>query len=531
MSTPLLKLEGLATSFISGGQTISAVRDVNITLQAGQTACLVGESGSGKSVTALSILRLLPYPTAFHPSGKIFLHNENLMDVSQARLRIIRGREIGMIFQEPMTSFNPLHRIEKQIGESLWIHQKIRGEPAQKQINHLLELVELDPSPRIRKSLPHELSGGQRQRAMIAMALANKPKILIADEPTTALDVTIQNQILNLLVDLKKRLTMGLLLITHDLDVVNQVADDVHVMHQGTLIESGTRKAVLTAPKHIQTKRLIDAQPSDPPPPIDPKAPDVMQIRDLRVWYPIRRGVFRRITDHVKAVNNATFDLREGMTIGVVGESGSGKTSLGFALLRLTPSTGEIRFGAHDLNRLTGQSLRALRRWLQIVFQDPFGSLSPRMTIGDIIGEGLRIHKHHENFTDRVTEALHDVGLEAHFAVRYPHELSGGQRQRIAIARALVLRPKVIVLDEPTSALDRSVQAQIIALLKDLQKKYKLAYLFISHDVKVVRALSHYILVMKQGRIIEQGPAEQIINAPSHDYTQTLIKAALCESL
>jgi microcin C transport system ATP-binding protein len=512
------------------GTDIEAVRGVSFSLQRGETLALVGESGSGKSVTALSILQLLPYPHASHPSGSIRFQGTELVGADADTLRHIRGDRIGMIFQEPMTSLNPLHTVERQVSETLIVHRDMDAAAARARTLELLSLVGLpDPEPRL-GAYPHELSGGQRQRVMIAMALANEPDLLIADEPTTAVDVTIQAQLLALLVDLQKRLGMAMLFITHDLSIVRKLAERVAVMQRGAIVESGPVDSVLTAPRHPYTQRLLAAQPGAAPPPPPANAPVLVSCRDLKVWYPIKAGVMRRTVDHVRAVDGVSLDLRVGETLGVVGESGSGKTTLGLALLRLVPSTGPIEFDGQAIDGVQGPALRALRRSAQIVFQDPYGSLSPRLSVGQIVEEGLLVHGIGATAAERaalIVAALREVDLDPDTRHRYPHEFSGGQRQRIAIARAMVLKPKLVVLDEPTSALDVSVQAQIVELLRTLQARHDIAYLFISHDLRVVRAMSHRIAVMRDGLIVEQGAADQLFAQPRAEYTRTLLAAAL----
>ncbi len=523
---PLLAVRDLAVSF----GAVQAVRGISFVLEHGATLALVGESGSGKSVTALSILQLLPYPLARHPSGSIRLLGEELLGAPEIQLRQVRGDRIAMIFQEPMTSLNPLHSIEQQIGEILAVHKGLVGQAAQARIVELLILVGLPEAERRLNALPHELSGGQRQRVMIAMALANEPDILIADEPTTALDVTIQAQILKLLKDLQARFGMAVLFITHDLSIVRKMADRVCVMQDGKIVEQGPVAALFTAPRHPYTRQLLAAQPKGEPPPADDKAPEVLASDHLRVWFPIKKGVLRRTVAHIKAVDGISLRLQEGQTLGVVGESGSGKTTLGLALLRLLASEGPIRFQNRRIDSLPSKALRPLRREMQIVFQDPFGSLSPRLSIAQIVEEGLLVHDlggSREERRARISQALEEVGLDPATRDRYPHEFSGGQRQRVAIARALVLKPRLIVLDEPTSALDVSVQTQIVELLRDLQLRYRLAYLFISHDLRVVRALASHLLVMKDGRVVETGPARQIFEQPQRPYTRALLAAAL----
>jgi microcin C transport system ATP-binding protein len=521
----LLQVRDLSVSF--GG--VEAVRGVSFDLDKGQTLALVGESGSGKSVTALSILQLLPYPAARHPSGSITIGGQELVGASERVLRSVRGDRIAMVFQEPMTSLNPLQPIGQQVGEVLEIHKGLGAAAVRERVLELLRLVGLPEAEKRFGALPHELSGGQRQRVMIAMALANEPDILIADEPTTALDVTIQAQILKLLKDLQDRFHMALLLITHDLGIVRKVADHVCVMSQGRIVEAGAVQDIFTAPQHPYTQKLLAAEPKGKPNKAAAEAPTIMETRDIKVWFPIRRGIIRRTVGHIKAVDGVSFSIREGHTVGVVGESGSGKTTLGLALLRLIQSDGPVVFLGQDIQHWPEGRLRPLRRSMQMVFQDPYGSLSPRLSIGQIIGEGLEVHKIGGSADERrrlIAEALTDVGLHPGMQDRYPHEFSGGQRQRISIARALVLRPRFIVLDEPTSALDVSVQAQIVDLLRELQSRYKLAYLFISHDLRVVRALADELVVMKDGKVMETGDAETIFTAPRTDYTRALMAAA-----
>jgi len=523
-----LEVKDLYVDFKSDDSISHAVKGVSFTLQHGEILALVGESGSGKSVTALSILQLLPYPTASHPSGQILLENEDVLQMKPARLRQIRGNRVSMIFQEPMTSLNPLHCIEKQIREVLLLHRGLKGLAATNRVVELLELVGI-PEPRKRlKSYPHELSGGQRQRVMIAMALANEPDLLIADEPTTALDVTIQAQILDLLLELREKMGMAILLITHDLNIVKRYSDRVCVMTNGEIVECADTYQLFHEPKHPYSQSLLGAEPSGNPIPVHPEAEQILATQALNVWFPIKKGVLNRVVDHVKAANDISIKVHQGQTLGVVGESGSGKTTLGLALLRLIRSDGEINFSGQSINQFNQDRMRPLRRDIQVVFQDPFGSLSPRMSIGEIIGEGLKVHEA-DNISGheaRIITALEEVGLDPETRHRYPHEFSGGQRQRIAIARALILKPRLIILDEPTSALDRTVQCQIVDLLRDLQAKYQISYIFISHDLAVVRALSHDMIVMKEGHVVEQGSAEQLFNNPQQPYTQALISAA-----
>ncbi len=526
---PMLRIEDLSVSFDTQDGEIRAVRNVSFDVDRGETVALVGESGSGKSVSALSVLRLLPYPKARHPSGRVLFDGADLLTADEPELRAVRGDRIGMIFQEPMTSLNPLHTIEKQIGETLQLHRGMSSRQARERTVELLRLVGLSGVEKRLGAYPHQLSGGQRQRVMIAMALANEPDLLIADEPTTALDVTIQAQILELLKSLQQKLGMGLLLITHDLNIVRHVADRVCVMTDGEMVEQGPVVQLFDQPQHPYTRKLLDAEPSGRPRPVVADAAEVMAAEEVRVWFPVRGGLLRRTVDHVRAVDGVSLRVRAGETVGVVGESGSGKTTLGLALLRLEKSRGTIRFDGRAIDGLSGKVLRPLRREMQIVFQDPFGSLSPRMSVEQIIEEGLRLHRVGADDAARealVVQALEEVGLDPDSRHRYPHEFSGGQRQRIAIARAMVLKPKLLILDEPTSALDRSVQSQIVELLRDLQQRHDLAYLFISHDLSVVRAMSHQLVVMREGEVVEQGPAERLFEAPEHPYTRALIAAA-----
>ena len=526
---PLLRVRDLSVSFGIPGGEVRAVRGISFDVDPGETVALVGESGSGKSVTALSILQLLPYPLAHHPSGSIRFRGDELVGARERLLRRVRGNRIAMIFQEPMTSLNPLHTIEKQVNEVLFVHKGLDRRAARARTLELLHLVGLPEADRRLDAYPHQLSGGQRQRVMIAMALANEPDLLIADEPTTALDVTIQAQILALLENLQSRFGMALLLITHDLGIVRKMADRVCVMTQGESVEAGPTAEVFAHPRHAYTRRLLAAEPSGMPIAADPRAPVLVSARDLRVWFPIKAGLFRRTVGHIKAVEGVSLTVREGQTLGVVGESGSGKTTLGLALLRLQASTGTVEFAGREIQALSARALRPLRREMQIVFQDPYASLSPRLSVGQIIEEGLRVHRMGGNEAARATlveQALAEVGLEPESRHRYPHEFSGGQRQRIAIARAMVLKPRFVVLDEPTSALDMSVQAQIVDLLRELQRRHRLAYLFISHDLRVVRALAEEIIVMRDGVVVEHGPAARIFEDPKERYTRALIAAA-----
>ncbi|KOF13672.1 microcin ABC transporter ATP-binding protein [Ensifer adhaerens] len=529
MTDPILSVRDLSVAFHQGGNTSIAVDSISFDIQRGETVALVGESGSGKSVSANSILKLLPYPSASHPGGEIRFNGKDLLKASDAELRHVRGNDITMIFQEPMTSLNPLHPIERQIGEILELHQGLEGAAARARILELLNQVGIrEPEKRL-GAYPHELSGGQRQRVMIAMALANRPELLIADEPTTALDVTVQAQILELLKTLKDQHGMSMLFITHDLGIVRKIADRVCVMTKGKIVETGPTAEIFANPQHAYTRHLLASEPRGNPPPSDSAKPIVMEAADVKVWFPIKSGFLRKVVDHVKAVDGIDLQLRAGQTLGVVGESGSGKTTLGLALTRLISSKGRIAFVGKDIAAYSFREMRPLRNRMQVVFQDPYGSLSPRMSVADIIAEGLKIHERalsDDERDGRVAAALEEVGLDPATRWRYPHEFSGGQRQRIAIARAMVLKPKFVMLDEPTSALDMSVQAQVVDLLRDLQSKHDLAYLFISHDLKVVRALANEMIVMRMGKVVEQGPAERIFNAPQEDYTKALMAAA-----
>ena len=526
----LVNVRKLSVDFQTGDQVAHAVKNVSFTIGKGETVALVGESGSGKTVSAQSILKLLPYPTASHPSGEIFFHGKDLLGLDEGGMRAIRGRRISMIFQEPMTSLNPLHTIEKQVGEVLRIHHGWRQNEARPKVVELLQKVGIrDPERRL-SDYPHQLSGGQRQRVMIALALANEPELLIADEPTTALDVTIQAQILELLQDLQREMGMAMLLITHDLGIVRKMAERVYVMKDGEVVEHGTTEKIFNQPEASYTQHLLSAEPKGDPPAPDLDAPVVLETDNLKVWFPVRRGLLQRTVDHVKAVDGLSLKIRAGQTVGVVGESGSGKTTLGLALLRLISSEGPIAYVGNRIDGATFREMRPLRKEMQVVFQDPFGSLSPRLSVGQIIEEGLLIQSPGMVYSERretVGRALDEVGLDPEAQDRYPHEFSGGQRQRIAIARAMVLEPKFVMLDEPTSALDMSVQAQIVDLLRDIQQRRQLAYLFISHDLKVVRALSNHVIVMQNGNVVEEGPAERIFSAPETPYTQSLLAAAL----
>ncbi len=528
-SSSLVDVKNLSVDFRSAGTVTHAVRDVSFDIGTGETLALVGESGSGKTVSALSIMRLLPYPAASHPSGKIFFKGDDLLLADDRTLRRIRGNDIGMIFQEPMTSLNPLHTIERQVGEVLKLHRGMSDSAARTRTLDLFTKVGIEEPEKRLASYPHQLSGGQRQRVMIAMALANEPDLLIADEPTTALDVTIQAQILELLKSLQKEMRMAMLLITHDLGIVRKMADRVCVMTQGEIVERGPTEQLFADPKHPYTRHLLASQPKGEPPKANSSAPVVVKTDDLKVWFPIRRGFLRRTVGYIKAVDGLSLQLRAGQTLGVVGESGSGKTTLGLAILRLVSSRGPIAYVGQRIDGYNSKQMRPLRRDMQIVFQDPYGSLSPRLSVGQIIEEGLLIQSHglsHDERRERVSKALREVGLDPASQDRYPHEFSGGQRQRIAIARALVLEPKFIMLDEPTSALDVSVQAQIVDLLREIQDRHELAYLFISHDLKVVRALANDVIVMRHGKVVEQGPAQRIFAKPETAYTKALMAAA-----
>ena len=526
---PILSVRDLSIAFGHGSREVLAVDRVSFDIRKGETLALVGESGSGKSITALSVMKLLPYPAAHHPSGSIKFQGRELLTLKEEQIRDVRGNDIAIIFQEPMTSLNPLHTIEKQIREILVLHQGLTGTVARARIIELLGQVGIpDPAGRL-GSYPHQLSGGQRQRVMIAMALANEPDLLIADEPTTALDVTVQAQILKLLKDTQTSLGMSMLFITHDLGIVRKLADRVCVMQRGKIVEHGEVERVFTAPEHPYTQALLAAEPKPDPAPPCPDAPVVVETKDLKVWFPIKRGVLRKVVGHIKAVDGVSIELRKGETLGVVGESGSGKTTLGLAILRLISSTGPIVFMGNEIDGLKFKQMRPFRHNMQIVFQDPYGSLSPRMSVSDIIEEGLWVH--HPGLTraereKRVVDALTDVGLDPQTRFRYPHEFSGGQRQRIAVARALVLEPTFIVLDEPTSALDMLIQSQMVDLLRDLQKRHDLTYMFISHDLRVVAAMASRLLVMRHGKMVEEGAAAELFKAPKTEYTRALFAAA-----
>ncbi|MFP6731918.1 MAG: ABC transporter ATP-binding protein [Alphaproteobacteria bacterium] len=524
-----LEIRDLAVDFTVGKRVNTVVRGIDLDVDRGETVALVGESGSGKSVTALSALQLLPYPLASHPSGSIRIDGVEMIGADKATLKDMRGGRVSMIFQEPMTSLNPLHRVERQVDETLRLHQGLDARAARTRTAELLGLVGLRDVERLLTSFPHQLSGGQRQRVMIAMALANDPALLIADEPTTAVDVTIQAQILKLLADLQANTLMGLLLITHDLTIVRAISKRVYVMQAGKIVEQGVTAEIFDNPQHEYTQHLLAAEPKGEPDPVEDGAETVMRCSNLKVYFPVKAGVLRKVVDHVRAVDDVSFEISEGQTVGLVGESGSGKTSAGLALLRLERSTGVITFRGDDIAGLSTKEMRPKRREMQIVFQDPFGSLSPRMSVGQIIEEGLHVHGMGGNDAERraiISAALEEVGLDPATQDRYPHEFSGGQRQRIAIARALALKPRFMVLDEPTSALDMSVQAQIVDLLRDIQRRHRLAYLFISHDLRVIRAMSHHIIVLRGGKVVEQGPAADLFANPRDPYTRALFDAA-----
>jgi microcin C transport system ATP-binding protein len=528
-AAPLLDITDLSVVFRQGGRETLCVDRVSFDIKAGETVALVGESGSGKSVTAMSVMRLLPYPSAHHPSGVVRFKGRDLLQLRTREMRQVRGKDITIIFQEPMTSLNPLHTIEQQIAEILLLHAGLAGAAARKRIVELLTDVGIpDPQSRL-ASYPHQLSGGQRQRVMIAMALANEPDLLIADEPTTALDVTVQAQILTLLKELQTRLGMAMLFITHDLGIVRKLAERVCVMKEGKIVEQGPIERVFQAPEHPYTRALIAAEPRPDPAPQQPQAPVVLETDDLKIWFPIKRGFLRRVVGHIKAVDGVSIAVRQGETLGIVGESGSGKTTLGLAILRLVSSQGRIVFLGKGIAGLKFRDMLPFRRNMQIVFQDPYGSLSPRMSVCDIVEEGLRVHHRHlsrEESERRVIDALVDVGLDPETRFRYPHEFSGGQRQRIALARALVLEPTFLVLDEPTSALDMLIQSQMVDLLRALQKRHNLTYLFISHDLRVVAALASRLVVMRNGKVVEEGPAAELFARPQSDYTRALLAAA-----
>ncbi len=533
MSEPILSVDDLHVDFTTEERVIHAVRGVSFTIAAGQTVALVGESGSGKSVTALSILRLLPYPPASHPKGQVTFKGKDLLNAPAPALRAVRGNGISMIFQEPMSSLNPLHTVEKQVSEALIVHRGMSRADARARTIELLTEVGIQNAETRLADYPHQLSGGQRQRVMIAMALANEPDLLIADEPTTALDVTVQAQVLDLLQSLQKSRGLAILFITHDLAIVRKMAETVHVMTEGLIVESGPTETIFTAPQHPYTRKLLAAEPRGEPLPPGPAAEPIVITEGLKVWFPIRRGLFRRTVGYIKAVDDVALSIPRGETLGVVGESGSGKTTLGRAVLRLVRSEGRIAYLGQPISALHSKALRPLRKNLQMVFQDPYGSLSPRMSVAEVIAEGLGVHEPQLSGVERdarVVRALTEVGLAPADRHRYPHEFSGGQRQRIAIARVMVLEPKFVVLDEPTSALDVSVQAQVVDLLRDLQRRHGLTYMFISHDLRVVRALANHIMVMRDGKVVEHGTALEVFSAPKSEYTRALLAAALTQS-
>ena len=528
-NSPILAVKDLSVLFRQGDADNLAVDRISFDIHKGETLALVGESGSGKTVSALSILKLLPYPAASHPSGEIIFQDQDLLKGNEQKIRKIRGNKISMIFQEPLSSLNPVHNIERQVSEVLTIHRGMSDSNARKTTLELLESVGIPEPEKRLQSFPHQLSGGQRQRVMIAMALANEPEILIADEPTTALDVTIQAQILELLRKLQAERGMAMLYITHDLGVVRSLANRVCVMTEGKIVEQNSVKELFENPQHAYTKHLLEAEPKGDPPKTDSNSETVIKTDDIKVWFPIKRGLLRKTVGHIKAVDGVAVEVRERQTLGVVGESGSGKTTLGLALLRLISSEGKIVFLGNEIQDRSWKEMRSLRQNLQIVFQDPFGSLSPRMSVSEIVGEGLEIHEPTISLEEkdaRVVKALEEVGIEPSSRFRYPHEFSGGQRQRISIARAMVLEPKLVVLDEPTSALDMSVQAQVVDLLRELQDSHNLAYLFISHDLRVVRALANDVIVLRNGKVVEKGPAIKIFDSPQEDYTKALMAAA-----
>ena len=527
MTIPLLSIKNLSVIFSDGGNIINAVNHVSLDLMKSETLALVGESGSGKSVTAFSIMRLLP-KSASMKRGDIKFEGNNLINMSEHEIRKIRGNRIGMIFQEPMSSLNPLHTIEKQINEILLVHQGLSSKKAREKTLELLEMVEIQNPKKRLNAYPHELSGGQRQRIMIAMALANSPDILIADEPTTALDLTVQSKVLKLIKNLQKKYNMAILLITHDFGIVRNFSDKVAVMNAGKIVEFGDTEKIFSKPKHAYTKKLIDSEPKGNPVKISKNTISYVSTKNLRVWFPIKKGILKRTVDHIKAVSDISIQIKKGFCLGIVGESGSGKSTLGLAILKLIKSSGEIIIDKVPIQSLNQKQINNLRKNMQIVFQDPFGSLSPRMTIKQIIAEGLEIHQknNHSNFTGQIEKVLEEVGLNPNMMNRYPHEFSGGQRQRIAIARALILKPSFLILDEPTSSLDRSVQTQVLDLLKKLQKKYEMTYLFISHDLKIIKSICHEIVVMKDGIAVESGPTKKILKNPKNEYTRSLIASA-----
>lgn len=527
MTKSILNIENLSISFKTNNSDIEAINNVSFSINEGEVLALVGESGSGKTVTALSILQLLP-KNAFYKNGKINSEGRNLLDNKKNYIKQVRGKEISMIFQEPMTSLNPLHTVEKQIKESIKLYNDFRSEELNEYMLYLIETVGLINLKNRLNAYPHELSGGQKQRVMIAMAIANKPKILIADEPTTALDVTIQSQILKLLKELQRKLGMSILLITHDLNIVKELAQKICIMKNGIIVEKGDVNKIFVYPKNEYTKKLINTEPIIKILSVNQNK-DILQVKNLSVNFPIKKGLFRKTVKYLKALDNISFSLKKGETLGVVGESGCGKTTLGLSLLRLIKSEGKILFNNNNINILNNYNLRPTRKEIQIVFQDPYGSLSPRLSVKQIIEEGLLVHEKNLtklNIEEKVDNALQDVGLDTQTKNRYPHEFSGGQRQRIAIARAIILKPKLLILDEPTSALDKTVQNQILNLLNNLQNKLNLSYIFISHDIRVIKSLSDKIAVIHKGKIIEYGKTKKVFFSPQMDYTKLLIKSS-----
>ena len=526
MTQPLLSIENLSIAFTQQGETREVVSDLSLQIQAGETLALVGDSGSGKSVSALSILRLLPSPPVVYPQGDILFHGQSLLHADEHTLRGVRGNKIAMIFQEPMVSLNPLHTLEKQLYEVLSLHRGMRKEAARGEILDCLERTGIRNAARRLTDFPHQLSGGERQRVMIAMALLTRPELLIADEPTTALDVTVQAQILQLLRELREELNMSLLFITHNLSIVKKLADNVAVMQNGRCVEQNTATALFDAPQHPYTQRLLDSEPSGDPVPLTAGSKPLLNVENLAVAFPVRKGIFRRVVAENTVLKNVSFSLRPGETLGLVGESGSGKSTTGLALLRLINSQGTILFDGKPLHSWNRRQMLPVRPRMQVVFQDPNSSLNPRLNVLQIIEEGLRVHQPALSARQReeeVIRVMQEVGLDPETRYRYPAAFSGGQRQRIAISRALILKPELIILDEPTSSLDRTVQAQILALLKGLQEKHRLAYIFISHDLQVVRALCHQVIVLRQGEVVEQGDCQRVFAAPTHDYTRQLL--------